>query len=130
MFCLAPVLFAGYIFTLVQYPNVDSPAVEIQTCESGLGLHAKASAQAFAFGTQYGLHTELDKNWSLTFQPQIGLAHSDAGVSKKYFELAAQMTVGYKNFRVGAEYWHMSNAGLSSPNGGLDMLVVQTGWRF
>jgi hypothetical protein len=128
--CLAPLVFAGYMFTLVQYPNVNSPGVEVQTCEKGLGLHAKAYPDnAYALGTQYGVMWESGK-WTWGFQPQIGLAHSYKGESKKYFEVGMQFTVGYDHVRVGVEYWHMSNAGLSSPNGGLDMLVVQTGWRF
>lgn len=128
--CLAPVVFAGYLMTLVQYPNVDSPGMEIQTCEEGLGLHAKAyTSGVFGFGTQYGFHWERDR-WSWNVQPQVGLAHSDAGNSAKYFELGLQVTVGYDRARLGVEYWHMSNAGLSQPNGGLDMLVIQTGWRF
>jgi hypothetical protein len=128
--CLAPVIFAGYLLTLVQYPNVDSPGVEVQTCEKGLGLHAKAyTGPAYAFGTHYGFHWEQGK-WSWNVQPQIGLATSHRGKSEKYFELGMQFTVGYDHARLGVEYWHMSNAGLSYPNGGLDMLVLQTGWRF
>jgi hypothetical protein len=127
---LAPVIFAGYLFTLVQYPNIDSPGVEVQTCEKGLGLHAKAyTGPAYALGVHYGFHW-THKKWSWNIQPQVGLATSHKGESEKYFEVGMQFTVGYDHARMGVEYWHMSNAGLSSPNGGLDMLVLQTGWSF
>jgi hypothetical protein len=130
MGCLAPVIFAGYLFTLVQYPNVDSPGVEIQTCEQGIGLHAKAyTANAYGLGLHYGFHWEQER-WSWNVQPQVGVATAKGGESQKIFELGLQFTVGYDHARLGVEYWHMSNAGLSSPNGGLDMLVLQSGWVF
>lgn len=138
MLCLAPLILIGHAFT-IQTPthhteNVDGTMIEAQTCESGLGLHAKAStAGLYGLGLHYGL-TGTWGDWSATISPHAGLSYadvaSDAVPLKKQFELGLQVLGGYKRMRIGISYWHLSNAGLMEPNIGLDMIILQTGWTF
>jgi hypothetical protein len=62
------------------------------------------------------------------------LAYHDVRVleqqSKGNFSLSTQALVGYKQYRIGIEYWHQSNAGLGTHNAGIDVLALTTGWRF
>lgn len=139
MLCLAPLVLMGYALTMQtswhHSENVNANMIEVQTCEKGLGMDFKAStAGLFGLGLQYGFTLVESEKFSLTFLPKAGLSYTTV---PRYelpmtgqFEVGAQFLVGYEDFRVGLEYWHLSNAGLQSPNIGLDMLVVQTGWRF
>lgn len=136
--CFAPLVLIGYALTVQtdwhKTQNVDAPMIEVQTCEQGVGAHLKASAAGlYALGVHYGFHGEAGP-WSVTFQPQAGFSYADHPIDalpmRTQFELGAQFTVGYERLRIGVEYLHFSNAGLKSPNIGLDMIVLQTGWRF
>jgi hypothetical protein len=139
MLCFAPVLLLGYALTMEtswhKTTNVDGVVIEAMTCEKGLGMDFKAStAGLYGLGLQYGLTVFEGEKFSLTFLPKAGLSYSS--VQRKeipmqgQFEVGAQFLGGYENYRMGLEYWHLSNAGLQEPNIGLDMLVIQTGWRF
>lgn len=139
MLCLAPLVLMGYALTMQtswhHSENVNAHMIEVQTCEKGLGMDAKAStAGLFGLGLQYGFTLVESEKFSLTFLPKAGLSYTTVPRSELpmtgQFEVGAQFLVGYEDFRVGLEYWHLSNAGLQKPNIGLDMLVVQTGWRF
>lgn len=81
---------------------------------------------------QYGLGTEI-KQWSVTMTPKIGVAYVDRRVweqsGRENFELGWQVLAGQDRWRIGVELWHISNAYLSQPNYGLNMLMVQVGWR-
>ena len=138
MLCFAPLVLAGHLFT-VQTPwhqtnNYDGPVVEVQSCESGVGLHAKASSTGlYGTGLHYGFTKEVG-DFSITFQPKAGISYVDrpepALPLRTQFEVGAQLLIGLADFRVSVEYWHLSNAGLRSPNIGLDMIGVTTGWVF
>ena len=139
MLCFAPLVMMGYALTMQttwhHSVNVNAPVVEVQTCEKGLGFDAKASgAGLFGFGLQYGLTIVETEKWHLTFLPKAGLSYTSVARRELpmtgQFEVGGQFLVGYEDFRIGLEYWHLSDAGLKSPNIGLDMLVLQTGWRF
>lgn len=136
--CLTPLLMLGYALTIQtawhQTTDVSAPIIEVQTCETGLGLHAKASTDGlYAVGAHYGLTGEWG-DWSLTLQPHAGVSYADRAIKelplRAQFEVGAAIIGGYQNVRVAVEYWHLSNAGLKSPNVGLDMLVLLTGWEF
>jgi len=139
MFCFAPLVLLGYALTAQtswhHTDNVNGTVLEVQTCEKGLGLDAKASsAGLFGFGLQYGFTIFEGEKFNFTFLPKAGLSYTSVPHRELplngQFEVGGQFLLGYEDFRVGLEYWHLSNAGLQSPNIGLDMLVVQTGWRF
>lgn len=143
MFCFAPLVLLGLATTMNvnalghthNSTNANGEMVEVMTCEKGIGMDLKAStAGLYGLGLQYGLTVYEDLKFSVTVLPKAGLSYTDKPRKELpltgQFEVGAQILVGYEDFRVGLEYWHLSNAGLRQPNIGLDMLVVQTGWRF
>jgi len=140
MLCFAPLVLIGYALTMemqqTRHPStVDGTVIEAQTCETGLGLDAKASnAGLYGLGLQYGLRLLEVGDWILTALPKAGLSYTDRPrheLPMTYqFEVGGQVLLGYDRYRVGLEYWHLSNAGLTPHNLGLDMLIIQTGWRF
>lgn len=138
MFCLAPLILAGQLFTVTvpgHVSDLNGQYVEVQTCERGVGLHAKAATNGlFAFGLHYGFKIVDADKFSITFQPKAGLSYTTVERPELplqgQFEVGAGLVFGYDQFRVGVEYWHLSNAGLEQPNIGVDMIGITTGWRF
>lgn len=140
MLCLAPLILVGYALTMHMQPvrkpaDVSAPVVEVQTCERGAGLALKASgAGLFGLSAQYGVPLYTGERASVTLSPKMGLSYASENYRelpmRGQFEVGAQLLLGWDQFRVGVEYWHLSNAGLQQPNIGLDMLIVQTGWAF
>lgn len=138
MFCLAPLLLAGYMMTVSPFghssPNENGVIVELQTCERGAGGHVRASSSGlYALGLQYGIGTEFGPI-SLTFQPRAGFSHVDHENRNlplgTQFELGGQMLVGYDRYRFAVDYWHLSNAGIKKPNLGMDTFSVMVGVAF
>ena len=138
--CLIPVLLVGHIVTLQpnssHISNVNGTQIEIQSCERGFGISGRAAPGPglWGVGGQYGAEIYTDTTWSATFLTKIGLSYSDHSYPelpmRGQFELGAQFIIGYEQLRFGVEWWHLSNAGLESPNIGLDMIVLQSGWAF
>lgn len=138
MACFTPVVLLGYLLTLQtawhQVTPMDAPMLEVQTCETGPGAAVNVSASGLAgLAGQYGWQWQA-VDWSLTVQPKAGLSHAMQPVyelpAQTQFQLGAGLLVGYQRWRVGVEYQHLSNAGLASPNIGLDLLALQTGFAF
>ena len=138
MLCLAPLLLAGYAMTMNSSwhhgPNENGAIVEIQSCERGPAVHARMTTSGlYAAGLHYGLGTEVGP-LTLTFQPRAGFSYVDhTNVNLPMgtqFELGLQGLVGYDRYRLGVDYWHMSNAGLKKPNIGMDMLSLMVGVTF
>ena len=136
--CIAPLLLLGYLLTMQtpahHTPILNGTILEAQTCESGLGAHARATSSGlFGLGVQYGL-TAHHGDWSLTAQPRVGLSYSAEPINalplQKQFELGVQVLVGYQHLRLSLDYWHLSNAGLKQPNIGIDLLALMGGWTF
>lgn len=136
--CWAPLVLIGYLFTMQtawhRTPSENGTLLEVQSCERGIGVDAKASSSGlYGLGLQYGLGSQRG-DWSVTLLPKAGLSYIDhpnpALPLRTQFEVGAQLLVGYQRFRIGVEYWHLSNAGLRAPNIGLDLLAIQTGWIF
>lgn len=128
----------GYLFSVQvnpwQHTDIQERYVEVQTCETGVGLHAKATlAGLYGAGLQYGFTADFGK-FSLTFQPKAGISYADRPFPelpmRTQFEIGGGLLVGYQKYRVGVEYWHLSNAGLRDPNIGLDMVGVTLGRTF
>jgi len=142
--CLAPVVLVGYLFASDLRTQVSKPTsastgtgqmLEVQTCESGLGLDAKASTNGlYGMDVQYGLTYRATDNMRVTFTPKLGISYVDHPVKElsqtTQYGLGGQLTLGYKDFRVGAELWHLSNGNRTIPNIGLNMIAIQTGWVF
>lgn len=136
--CLAPVLLAGYLFTL-QTPShhtasFNGPVLEVQTCEVGPAVNVRVAASGISsVGLQYGWQWKRDA-WSLTAQPMAGAAlldqHTPELSSQVNFSLGAQLLGGYDIYRMSVGYWHASNAGLGDRNVGLDFIALQTGFSF
>lgn len=136
--CFEPLLLAGWLLTqnLAGGPttNLDAGVLEVQTCERGLGLDLKASSSGlYGLAAQYGLST-TSHGWTVTLTPKAGLAYVDHRVaeqdSRGNFEVGAQLLIGRDRWRIGVEYWHLSNAYLGQPNAGLDLVMVQLGWTW
>lgn len=113
----------------------DAAMIEVQTCETGLGFDAKAATNGlYGFGLQYGFSHQFGDDYRVTFTPKAVLSYTDRTVYELpqdvQFGIGAQLLVGYKQFRVGAELWHLSNAGITSPNIGLNLPIIQVGWVF
>ena len=137
--CFAPLIMIGYLFTLhpnaAHTTNMNTNIVEVQTCETGLGAHARATGNGlYAGGLQYGLTWSFAPDWSLTFAPRAGVAYVDHDVRelplRTPFELGAQFFFGFKSARFGVEYLHLSNAGLKDPNIGIDFVGAIGGMVF
>lgn len=139
MICLAPLVLIGHLLT-IQTPwhktaNLDGQVLDVQSCETGLGLHAKASTSGlYAIGPHYGWTWHPGERWSLTLQPRMGLSYVDHPVKalpmRTQFELGTQVLIGYDRWRIGVGYVHFSNAGLRSPNTGLDLIELLAGVAF
>jgi hypothetical protein len=137
--CLEPLLLAGWLLTQtlsgsVPKTNLDAGVLEVQTCERGIGLDLKASTSGlYGLAVQYGLSTTLG-GWTITLTPKAGLAYVDHRIweerSPGNFEAGGQLLIGRNRWRIGAEYWHISNAYLGRPNYGLDLVMLQGGWIF
>ena len=139
MICFAPLIMAGYLMTVQtswhHTENVDGMIIDVQTCETGLGLHVRGTTSGlYGLGTQYGFTYQFDDKWSLTFQPRAGFSYTSTPryelPATTQFELGSQLILGYGDMRVSLDYWHLSNAGLVDPNIGLDTISLMAGWRF
>lgn len=141
MLCFAPLVLVGYAVAVETswhhepHKDINAPMIEVQTCDRGLGAHVKASEAGFyGAGLQYGFQWTTGK-WTATLTPQAGMSYVDHPMPDRLpmrtqFEVGGQFLIGYRNFRIGIEYWHLSDAHLKLPNDGVDMMVLQTGWAF
>lgn len=138
MFCLAPVLLTGYLFMAQTHvTDLHGPMIEMQTCDRGLGLDLKAASTSaaglYAIDLQYGWKWRIG-DFSFGLLPKAGLGYHDVQLyeeqSKGTFSVGGQFLLGYKQGRIGLEYWHMSNAGLGHQNWGLETIAVMGGWSF
>ena len=138
MFCLEPLIMAGYLFMANPHrengANLNAPLMEMQTCEEGIGVGMKAAQSGvYALEAQYGLKGHLGP-LSVGLIPKFGVGYQDVLTleqqSKTNFSLGAQFLMGYEKARVGLEWWHMSNAGSGERNAGLDLIMVTAGWAF
>jgi len=137
--CLKPLILIGWLLTQNFgghnfNTNLDAAAVEVQTCESGPGLDVKAATSGlYGVAVQYGFTTTRN-GWTFTATPKLGVAYVDHQAKEQAhpanFELGGQLLFGRDRWRIGAEYWHISNAHTSVPNLGIDLLILQTGWIF
>jgi hypothetical protein len=141
--CLAPVVLVGYLMSTDFHfrrsasteTGVDSAAmIEVQTCERGLGFEVKAATNGlYGAGFQYGFQYATG-DYTVTLLPKAGLSYTDPTVRELpqdvQFGIGAQLLLGYKDVRVGAELWHLSNAGVTQPNIGLNLPVFQIGMVF
>ncbi len=139
MFCLAPLIMTGYLLTVQtswhHTESVNAPYIEAQTCQTGLGAHVKAATSGlYAAGVHYGFTHDFTDKLNVTLQPKAGFSYVDHPMRelplRTQFELGLGFIVSRDRFSVGLEYWHLSDAGLRSPNIGLDMVGTTIGWRF
>lgn len=133
--CLVPVLFIGVLLpvsTSWHTSSVDGGAmVEVQSCDRGLGVQSWASsAGLYGTGVQYGLQYRSERA-SLTITPSAGLSYVDHAAhnlpQRVQFVLGLQALAGWDDYRLSVGYRHLSNAGLTSPNVGEDLLSLQVG---
>jgi Lipid A 3-O-deacylase (PagL) len=141
MMCLAPLLLVGYAWTVQtdwhRSADRDAPYVQLQSCKTGLGVHAKASAAPWgAGGLHYGFTWEPVREVELTVQPQVGLSYFNSVQRGEYrqigrFELGLAVMASWRRAHVSVEYTHLSNGeGWKPTNVGMDLVAVQTGWRW
>lgn len=147
LLCFAPIILAGAIIPIETPWHHSSIApsaiVEVLTCQSGPGLHARATESGlFAGGVQYGFTKDVGKV-SFSISPQAGISYVDHPVrnlpARTQYEVGLQALVCYDRFCSGLSYIHMSNGyriGLC-PSGddcrgniGEDVLAITTGLRF
>jgi len=140
---LAPVALVGYMqATDLHFRGGSSSGAAVgnavlfegMTSATGLGLGAKASTNGlYGIDLQYGL-TWKGEQWSLSFIPKLGFSATSNTVKELpqdvQFGLGAQFLFGYEHYRAGIELWHLSNAGVTAPNIGLNLPVIQVGYSF
>ena len=140
---LAPIALVGYLYASDMTTHVSKATqehtgqgtiVSLLSSDSGWGMDVKASTNGlYAVDVQYGLKAETGP-WSIAVLPKAGVSVTDHPVRELpqtvQFSVGAQVLGGYDHLRVGVELWHLSNAGMTSPNIGLNMVALQAGWRF
>ena len=138
MFCLEPLILAGYLFMArpgrLNGSELNGASVEVQSCERGLGASFKAvQSGVYSGAVQYGYQIPVG-DFTLTILPKFGLGYVDVIVyeqtSKANFYLENQFLLGYDKYYVGTSFSHMSNGGLGDRNGALDMISVSAGFKF
>jgi len=141
--CLAPIALAGYLYASEVTTNVSKrtehttgqgAVATVLTCDRGLGLGVKGATNGlYAVEAHYGLKGELG-SFSASLLPKAGLSYTDHTVKELpqtlQFSVGAQLLLGFEHYRAGVELWHLSNAGMTQPNIGLNMVVIQAGWEF
>lgn len=143
--CLVPVLLAGAVSTMQLQTNVQKDSVggyvQALSCETGPGVGVKASTLGlYAIEGHYGF-TYKPGMFTFSVLPKLGLSYGTSAYRHELpqtvqFSLGALALVGYEQYRVGLEYWHMSNGdalGLSLTNKqniGLDTVAFTVGFSF
>lgn len=148
-FCIAPVVLAGLLLSTNLHVSTSSKnktevdnagVVQVMTCETGLGVGAKASTNGlYGLDLQYGI-TYNAGSYTLSAIPKLGLSATSQEVKElpQYvqFGLGVQFLLGYEEYRVGVELWHLSNGsalGLNvsdKPNIGLNLPLLTIGKVF
>ncbi len=137
--CLAPTLMLGGAATL--HPNTahtsdrDGVTMEAQTCTTGLGAHVFVLSSGFgAVGIQYGIPIPLPFRSTLIIQPFFGGSHTTRPTPElpqtTQFWTGANVMVRRSGWLVGAKWGHASNAGMTAPNIGLDLVTGFVGKEF
>lgn len=137
--CLAPTLMLGGAATL--HPNTahtsdrDGVTMEAQTCTTGLGAHVFVLSSGFgAVGIQYGIPIPLPFRSTLIIQPFFGGSHTTRPTPElpqtTQFWTGANVMVRHDGWLVGAKWGHASNAGMTAPNIGLDLVTGFIGKEF
>ena len=138
MLCLVPVLLIGVLLPVSTSWHTSSVGggamIEVQSCDRGLGVQSWASSDGlYGMGAQYGLQYRSERA-SLTLTPSAGLSYVDHAArnlpQRVQFVLGLQAVAGWEDYRVSVGYRHLSNAGLTSPNVGEDLLSLQVGQVF
>lgn len=136
--CWAPLILVGYLVTVQtawhHTTTMDAPMLEVQTCETGPAIAIDVAASGLLGAVaQYGWQWRVG-DWSATIQPKAGMSHTMHHVyelpAQTQFQVGLGLLFGYQSWRLGVEYQHLSNAGMASPNIGLDLIAIQTGWAF
>ncbi len=91
------------------------------------------TSNVYMGGLHYGLQQQVGE-YTVTLQPFAGLSHTTQPIhelpQQTQFEVGGKLMAGLNNMRVAIEYLHLSNAHMEQPNIGMDLIVLQTGWRF
>jgi hypothetical protein len=147
MLCLTPIILIGAMLPIStdwHTSQLDhSPMLELHTCNTGLGLHARAARNGlYTAGVDYGFTREY-KGFEFSVMPQTGLSyvdHPSANLpARTQYELGVQAMVCYDHYCSALGYLHMSNGRALGmcwsgeqcrPNRGEDMITVLVGMRF
>lgn len=141
LFCLAPLILAGYAHT-VETPwhhseAISGPYVEVQSCREGIGARVAVGAEWVQAGPQAGYTIPLGDDWALTLQAHGGLGYSNTHhplsgvrqVTKWNGGLAVLLSVDRYTVKVGWD--HMSNGrGADPTNTGQELVTVGFGMTF
>lgn len=121
------------------YSQLDTPLVTFLSSREGFGYGLKATpAKMGAIEAHYAISTQQGE-WAYSVLPKFGLSYADGYhelPQTVQFSMGLQGLVSYGHVVVGLEYWHQSNGdglGLAfsdKQNIGLDIITLQTGWRF
>ena len=145
--CLAPVILTGYAFLFGQgldrYPlEPHTQQLEIQSCQRGIGGYVNATHSGlYAGGIQWGFQHTID-NITVSLVPHFGVSHTDHEVwalpSYTQFDTGLGLYGEYNQVVIGMKVSHWSNGNAifnwadsaGRQNVGINMAVLQLGWRF
>lgn len=137
--CMIPALMVGGAVTLQpndsHISNRDGATIEAQTCTKGLGAHVFGLSSGFvAAGIQYGVSIPLPLESTLVIQPFFGGSHTtrptDELPQNTQFWAGANVMIERGGWIIGAKWGHASNAGMTRPNIGLDIVSGYVGKTF
>jgi hypothetical protein len=145
--CVAPIVLAGAMLPIStdwHHSALDhSPLVELHTCNTGLGAHARAARNGiYTAGIDYGF-TKAYQGFEFSFIPQAGLSYVDHDSrnlpARTQYEVGAQAMVCYDHYCSSVGYLHFSNGNALGlcwsgshcrPNNGEDLITITMGPRF
>ena len=139
MLCFSPMLGLLALFSIQtgwhSSPDVGSVELQARTCESGAQLMGKVSPAGYYHAEiGYGFTKQVNEDWRVSVIPGAGVSYVDHPNPnlplRTQFALSLAGMVSYRSVGLHVEYGHDSNAGLRSPNVGMDFFKVGLTWRF
>ena len=144
---IGPVLLIGYVTLfggIGSYaPPDNTTQVELRSSLQGPGLYVNGTPSGLVSGgVQWGFNTIIDRDVVLSFIPHLGVSHATEQVhalpSYTQFDVGGGLYTSYEHLVIGIKLSHWSNGNYlfnwsdsaGRQNVGINMAVLQLGWRF